>query len=127
MALANNKNVSTAKKEKVLTKAVLKAGEQLGINAISLGGILGLSAATISRMTNQDYTLKTNKKEFELGLEFVRLFRGIDAITGGDNQTNKSWLTAYNKALGDKPIELIKSVRGLINTVAYVDTFRAKI
>jgi len=127
MALARNKNVSNVQKEQVLTDAVLKASEQLDINAASLGEILGLSPATISRMANKKYQLKTGKKEFELGLEFVRLFRGIDAITGGDDRTNKSWLSAPNKALGDKPLELIKSVRGLVNTIAYVDTFRAKI
>ncbi|MBL4788005.1 MAG: DUF2384 domain-containing protein [Kordiimonadaceae bacterium] len=114
-------------REQVVTKAVLKTSEHLGINAATLGKILGVSPATVSRMANRSYLLKTNRKEFELGLTFLRLFRGLDAINGGDDRTNKSWIRAKNSVLGGVPLELIATIAGLVNTVAYVDTFRAKI
>jgi len=114
-------------REQVVTKAVLRASEHLGINAATLGKILGVSPATVSRMANRNYLLKFNKKEFELGLTFLRLFRGLDAINGGDDRTNKSWIRAKNSVLGGVPLELIATIAGLVNTVAYVDTFRAKI
>ena len=119
--------VSATKQEQVLTDAVRRAADHLNIKASELSEVLGLSMATISRMNGGSYTLRSNKKEFELGLEFVRLFRGIDAISGGDDRTSRSWLRVPNKVLRKTPIELIKSIKGLVDTVAYVDTFRAKI
>lgn len=127
MKRLKKETVTVDKKEQVLTAAVLKAADHLDIKAAELGDVLGLSTATISRMNSGNYRLRSNKKEFELGLEFVRLFRGIDAISGGDNRSNRSWLRVHNKVLKETPIELIKSVKGLVDTVAYVDTFRAKI
>lgn len=127
MNTENAKGTSSADKERVLTHAVLKAAAGLGIKAADLVEVLGLSSATVSRMMNNTYLLKEHKKEFEIGLEIVRLFRGIDAISGGDDGTNKSWMRAKNTVLGDKPIVLIKKLGGLFRTVSYVDTFRAKV
>lgn len=123
----DKKAVSASKQEQVLTDAVRKAADHLDIKASELSEVLGLSMASISRLNSGNYTLRSNKKEFELGLEFVRLFRGIDAISGGDNRSSRSWLRAPNKVLREAPINLIKSVKGLVDTVGYVDTFRAKI
>ena len=74
----------------VLTGAVLRASALLEITQSSLAQILGLSASTVSRMANGTYTLDDQKKEWELGALFVRLFRSLDAVIGSNDSTRMS-------------------------------------
>ena len=83
----------------ILTKAVLGAADKLGVPASALAEVLGLSAATLSRMKSGDYRLSPRKKEFELGVLFVRLFRSLDAIVGGEERVARAWLANPNLAL----------------------------
>jgi len=126
MTLAKHSKAIVSK-ELVLTKAVLRASDKLGINSATLGKIIGLSSATISRMRNERYSLKADKKEYELSAEFVRLYRGVDSINGGDDVANRSWIASKNTVLNGKPIDVIQKIRGLVHTIEYVDTYRAKI
>lgn len=114
-------------KERVLSKAVIRAAERLDISGKVLSEILGLSEATVSRMKSGQYHLAGADKSFELAALFVRLFRSLDAITGGDEHASRSWLRSPNTVLRARPIDLIRSVRGLMETVMYVDSRRAKI
>lgn len=111
--------------EQVLTKAALRAADHLGLTNAVLAQIIGLSEASISRMRNGQYLLNRDRKEFELAQVFVRAFRSLDAITGGDDVSARSWLVADNVALRARPIELMKTVRGLVATADYVDSRRA--
>jgi hypothetical protein len=113
------------RQQTVLTKATLRAAEYLGLNNLVLARILGLSPASVSRMRNGQYVLSRESKAFELAQLFVRLFRSLDSIVGGDGRSAQSWLASANSALGRPPIELIQTVRGLMATVSYVDTRRA--
>jgi hypothetical protein len=63
----------------------------------------------------------------ELSVWFVRLYRSLDAIVGGDEQVARAWLNNQNSALRDAPINLIQNVGGLVNVVQYLDTRRARI
>jgi Protein of unknown function (DUF2384) len=110
---------------RILTTAVLRAAEKLGVPASALAEVLGLSAASVSRMKSGDYRLNPRKKEFELGVLFVRLFRSLDAIVGGEERVARAWLANQNTALGGTPAEKIRSVSGLNDVIAYLDARRA--
>ena len=110
---------------RILTNAVLRAADKLGVPASALAEVLGLSAATVSRMKSGDYRLNPQKKEFELGVLFVRLFRSLDAIVGGEERVARAWLANRNSALGGKPAEKIRSISGFIDVIAYLDARRA--
>jgi len=114
-------------KELVLSKAVVRAAEHLDISGKVLAEILGLSEATVSRMRSGQYLLAGADKSFELAALFVRLFRSLDAITGGDDESSRSWLRSENTVLRARPIDFIQTIRGLTETVMYVDSRRAKI
>jgi DNA-binding Xre family transcriptional regulator len=116
-----------AEKAAVVTKAVVRASDRLGISAKSLARTIGLSEATVSRMRNGDYLLDTKGKPFELSLLLVRLFRSLDAITGGDENTARAWLANPNAALGEAPISRIQTIAGLSDVIAYLDARRARI
>ncbi len=113
--------------EQVLTQAVLRAAELLGLNQTAIAGVLGLSAATVSRMANGSYTLDENKKEWELAALFVRLFRSLDALVGSNDTVARTWLNGENHALGARPIDSIRSTEGLVRVVHYLDAARGRI
>ena len=64
-------------------------------------------------------------KAFELGMMFVRLFRSLDAIVGGDDEAARGWMERENTALRGVPRDLIQSLTGLVNVVGYLDARRA--
>lgn len=109
----------------VVTKAVNRAAERLELSHRILAAVLGLSEATVSRMGSGAYRLDAGSKPFELAVLFLRLFRSLDGIAGGDTTVARAWLRNENTALGAKPITLIESVAGLVNVVAYLDARRA--
>jgi hypothetical protein len=111
----------------VLTSAVLRACALLEITQSSLAQILGLSASTVSRMANGAYTLDDQKKEWELGALFVRLFRSLDAVIGSNDESARRWLNGENRGLKAKPIDLIRSTEGLVRVVQYLDAARGRL
>ncbi|WP_421696461.1 MbcA/ParS/Xre antitoxin family protein [Aestuariivirga sp.] len=111
----------------VITKAVIRAAERLKVPARLLSTIIGVSEASISRMKRGDFQLAPGTKPFELAVLFVRLFRSLDAIVGGDEKVAAAWLENPNTALGQRPIEKLKTVSGLVDVIAYLDARRALI
>lgn len=109
----------------VLTEAVIRAADQLGVNAKSLSAVLGVSEATVSRMRRKDFVLERGTKPFELGVLFVRLFRSLDAIVGGDGTVARAWIKNQNLALEARPLEKIMTIAGLFDVIAYLDSRRA--
>ena len=109
----------------VITKAALRAAEQLGMTSKSLAAVLGVSEASVSRMRSGDYSLQRGQKAFELAVLFVRFWRSLDAIVGGDEAVARAWLRNRNAALDAEPIALIQTVPGLMNAIHYLDARRA--
>jgi hypothetical protein len=112
---------------RVLTGAVLRAGVLLDITQFGLAQILGLSPSTVSRMANGTYTLDSDKKEWELGALFVRLFRSLDALIGANDTAARGWLNGQNRGLAGRPIDLIRSTEGLVRVLQYLDSARGRI
>ena len=108
-----------------MTKAVLRAAERLGLSNRVLARVLGLSEASVSRMGSGTYVLSPSEKPFEIAVMFVRLFRSLDAIVGGDDHAARGWLESDNTALGDTPLHLVQTLSGLVHVVGYLDARRA--
>jgi transcriptional regulator with XRE-family HTH domain len=119
--LVENRPARSARQGAVLTKAALRAADKLGVSQAALAAILGLSEAQVSRMRSGAAALQPDTKPFELAVLFVRLFRSLDAIVGGDEASARAWLASPNLALGAKPAEKIRSVAGLTDVIAYLD------
>ena len=111
----------------VVTKAVVKAAEHLGLNARTLGRVIGVSEPTVSRMKGGTYALDEGSKPYELAVLVLRAFRSLDAIAGGDPATVRGWMTSRNIALGDTPLNRINSVSGLVDVISYLDARRARV
>jgi hypothetical protein len=110
-----------------LTKATLRAADKLGLKNRVLASVIGISEPTVSRMSRGSYFLQPSEKSFELSALFVRLYRSLDAIVGGDEKVARSWFANENSALGDTPINLVQKVSGLVHVIQYLDSRRARI
>src|SRR6478609_9736375 len=117
----------TARESAAVTKATIRAAQKLGLKNRMLSAVIGLSEPTVSRMSSGQYELERTSKAFELSVLFVRLYRSLDAIVGGDENVARAWLNNQNDALRAVPINLIQTVGGLVNAVQYLDTRRARI
>jgi hypothetical protein len=120
-------NPNLAEAGAVLAKAVVRAAGQLNITAKVLASVLGLSEPSISRMKRGDYALEPATKPFEFAVLFVRMFRSLDAIVGGDVTVARAWLESENTALNGRPVDKIQTITGLIDVISYLDARRALI
>ncbi len=111
----------------VVTKAVLRAAAALDMPARALAGVLGVSEATLSRMKRGDHALERTSKSFELAVLFIRMFRSLDAIAGGDESVARQWLVNHNTALDGVPAQKIATITGLLDVIAYLDARRARV
>lgn len=109
----------------VLTKAVLRAADRLGLSGRQLAEIVGVSEPTVSRWRRGESLLEQGSKPFELAALLVRTFRSLDAITGGDEVVARRWLAAPNTALAARPVERMVQVQGLVDVTTYLDARRA--
>jgi transcriptional regulator with XRE-family HTH domain len=109
----------------VLTRALLRAAERLGLSQKDLAPILGVSPSTLSRLPRRP--LDPRSKEGELGILFVRLYRSLDALLGGNAEACRRWFHAPNRHLGGTPAELVRSVAGLVHVIEYLDAMRGKV
>ena len=111
----------------VVTKAVVRAAGRLGVNARTLAACIGVSEATASRMKRGAFNLEPASNPFELAVLFIRLFRSLDALVGGDDGVAAAWLNAPNTMLAARPVEKLQSISGLVDVIAYLDARRALI
>ncbi len=111
----------------VLGKAVLRAAAELGLSNRELARAIGTSAASLSRLSHGQRALEPASKEGELALLVVRVFRGIDALLGGDAERVRAWMRADNAHVGGVPAERVQSVEGLVEVAGYLDAMRGKL
>jgi transcriptional regulator with XRE-family HTH domain len=111
----------------VLSRATIRAARLLGVSQGDLADVIGVSAASLSRIANDQKQLEPGSKPWQLAALFVRLFRALDAIVGSDDGAARAWLRADNRALGGVPLDLIRDPAGLVRAVDYLDAARARI
>jgi transcriptional regulator with XRE-family HTH domain len=112
----------------VVTKALFRAAEALGLSSAELAEIIGASESTLSRVRNHKRgPIPLRSKEGELALLFLRIFRSLDALVGGNEATARAWLEADNQHLRGVPLERMKKIEGLVDVAEYLDAMRGTI
>lgn len=111
----------------VLTRAVMRAAEILGLAQKELAGVLGVSPASLSRLYKAGRLIEPRTKEGEIAVLFLRIFRSLDALMGGSQEKSRRWLRAENVHLGGPPVRLIETVPGLVHVVEYLDAMRGSL
>lgn len=110
----------------VLARALLEAAGRLGLRNRHLAVVIGSSEASVSRLQH-GRGMDPESKEGELALLFLRLYRSLDALVGGDDAKARAWLHAENDHLRGVPAERIRTVEGLVDVVQYLDAMRGRL
>lgn len=121
------KGTSKATDGALVAQAVQRIAEFWQLSNEGLGQILGLSDSTVSRLRHGSWQFQAGTKSFELAQYLMRLFRSLDSLMGSDDIAARSWLASENLELGGRPIDLIRSIRGLSDVADYVDDYRARV
>ncbi|MGM0767693.1 MAG: MbcA/ParS/Xre antitoxin family protein [Pseudomonadota bacterium] len=105
----------------LLGKATLNAGKALGLTQADVADIVGRNRTGLLRDG-----IDPASKSGELALLFIRLYRSVYALVGGDQDAMKHWLGTENRYFGDVPRDLVKSAEGLVRVNHYLDSMRGK-
>ncbi len=106
----------------VLAEAFANAGKQLGFTQAALGKIVGKDRSSISRGH-----LDPEGKDGELALLFIRCYRALFVLVGGEEAAMRHWMHTENRHTGGVPAEQVKTVSGLIAVLEYLDALRGKL
>jgi len=88
-----------------LTKALLRASEQLGLSA-ALPAILQLSLAQMRELHAGERILDPQRQEWSGALKIVALFRTLVSMLGTAERA-RVWLNEPNQVLEARPVELL--------------------
>lgn len=110
----------------VLAKALLSAAGRLGVRSRHLAAVIGSSEASVSRLQHAR-GLDPASKEGELALLFLRAYRALDALVGGDDEKARTWFHAPNDHVAGIPAERVRTVEGLVDVVQYLDAMRGRL
>jgi len=110
----------------VLAKAVLRAGDQLGLRQAQLAAVLGMHRTAVSRMKTAQ-SLDPASKQGEIALLLIRVARALYSLAGGDVQWIRHFMQSPNHVTGGIPAEQIRSIQGLMTVLRFVDSLRGKI
>ncbi len=108
----------------VLAKALARAADAFALSQAEIGQILGTSAASVSRTFAGERGVDPGSAEGRHALLFVRVFRSLDTLVGGDREKARLWLRSKNHHLGAAPLELLARTQGLVHVAEYLDAMR---
>jgi hypothetical protein len=116
--------------KEILNKALGRAAVKLELSRQELSAIVGPSESSLSRMFSNNRNKKNyivpHSKKGQLAILLLRIYRNLDVLFRGNEKQCRLWLRSENMHLGSIPIELIKSVEGLIQAIQYLDVMRGK-
>jgi hypothetical protein len=113
--------LATRADKDILAQATYGAAQQLGISKAEVARVVGRDRTTIDRSG-----LNPGSKPGELALIFVRIYRSLFALMGGDEENMKHFMVTPNRGTGGVPGRQIQEVGGLVKVCEYLDAIRGK-
>lgn len=120
--MLNVSAIHTQPESLVVMKAFRNAVSQLGLTHEQSAKMIGKTRATLERKDG----FKQDSVEFELQVLFIRLYRSLFALMGGDLNAMRHWFNDDNYHLNGVPRDLVKRVTGLVEINQYLDAMRGK-
>ena len=106
----------------VLTRALVKAGKDVGLTQADVAAVVGRDRTALSRAA-----IEPGTKSGELALLLIRAYRALFVLVGGEPRQMKHWMHTHNLHLGGVPAEMIRTVPGLVRVVEYLDAIRGRV
>ncbi|WP_138437944.1 MbcA/ParS/Xre antitoxin family protein [Marinobacter shengliensis] len=115
-------NENEVNDRKLLGEALFNAADFLGISRGEAASIIGRERSGINRDG-----IDPKSKPGELALMFIRVYRGLYALVGGDKDNMQHWIATDNEYFGMPPKDMMASCQGLVQVVMYIDAIRGKV
>ena len=119
--LASSHN-EPAESERVLSKAVVRAAEWLGVNNAVLAEIIDLPATAVNRLHDGRLHIKEDSASFQHAADFVAVFTSLHMKFAADSYIARQWMTNDNTVLYEPPVLRMQRSGGLAAVRAYVET-----
>jgi len=105
----------------ILSKAFLNTQTALGLTKEELGRVIGKDRTSLRR------DIDPKSKSGELALMFIRIYRGLYALMGGDSEDMKHWMHTENRHTRGIPAKQVQKAQGLNYVLEYLDAMRGKV
>lgn len=115
-----NDDTTQVKRRAVMSRALLRSTQRLGLSRQRVASATGLRPAEIAALEAEDGELDPVDPRWNLFVQLVRLCWVLDAIAAGDDEAMRAWMLNYNPDLHAVPAELIGAERGLDETIEYL-------
>ena len=115
-------DLSNLKKSEILAEGYLNAGKSLGFKTRDLGEILGGDRKALSRNK-----LDTQSKSGEIAMMFIRIYRSLFVLMGGNVEQMQVWMHTRNSHTGGVPSDQVRTLVGLVTVMEYLDAMQEKL
>ncbi|MEO1078379.1 MAG: MbcA/ParS/Xre antitoxin family protein [Pseudomonadota bacterium] len=115
------KNLPQSKPSAILGRSLLAAAEELGVSKADIGAIIGRNRTSIHRNG-----IDPDSKAGELALIFIRIYRSLFALMGGDRDNMRHFLSTENRGTHGIPAKQLHNIQGMVTVCTYLDAMRGK-
>jgi len=113
---------------RIVTQALFRAADLLGLSQAEVAQIIGVSTSTASRLRNGQALLEAGSKPFQLAALLLRAWRSLDTIVSSNDAVARQWLRSPNAGLLDaRPADLLARPEGLVRVCEYLDARRGRV
>lgn len=113
---------SNLNKSKILAEGYLNAGKALGLKTGALGEIIGRDRTALSRNK-----LDPHSKTGEIAMLFIRIYRSLFVLMGGNTDQMQHWMRTRNSHTGGVPSDQVLTLVGLVTVMEYLDAMKGKL
>lgn len=110
----------------LITHAFTEAGRELGMTLSQLAKVIGVSESAMKNYSRGSACI-TSPKNQELSMGFIRVYRALFAVLGGNSEQMQHWMRTPNRHLkNQQPDTLATSYQGLAELNVYLDAMRGR-
>jgi hypothetical protein len=117
-----NENITQIRRRAVMSRALLRTTNRLGLSRERLASATGLRLAEIASLENEAGELDPADPRWDAFVQLVRLGWILDVVSAGDDASMREWMHCYNRDLNAVPADLIAGERGLTEAIRYLET-----
>jgi hypothetical protein len=111
----------------LITHAFIEAGRELGMTLGQLARVIGVSESAMKNYSRGSAVINSPKNQ-ELSLGFIRVYRALFAILGGNREQLQHWMSTPNRHLNSQePRALATNYQGLAELNVYLDAMRGRL
>ena len=111
----------------LVTHAFIEAGRELGMTLGQLAKVIGVSESAMKNYSRGSADISSPKDQ-ELSLGFIRVYRALFAVLGGNREQMQHWMHTPNRHLNQQtPAALATTYQGLAELNVYLDAMRGRV